>query len=239
MAAWCSTDLPPLLGQEVQVWKAGIHMAEALRPLLPKEELQAMERFVRLADRRRFIVGRGLVRWLLAAYLGREPSSLRLRANSYGKPEMPACGAEERIEFNVSHSGDLVLMALARGRRVGVDVERVQPELVCESVMATAFSAAEKKAVQSTPDAARTRAFFACWTRKEAYLKALGYGLSLPLGCFDVSVDPDGEAELLAVRPPHPRSRQWSLRSLDLGAGYQAALAAEGLGWRHCLRELS
>lgn len=239
MAAWFSTSVVSLNEDEVHVWKAGIQMADALRPLLDPEELRAAERFVRADDRRRFVVGRGLLRWFLGAYLRREPASVPIQVNPYGKPETQPSGAAEKIEFNVSHSGEIVLLAFARGRRVGVDVELVRPELVSDSIMATAFSAAERQAVQASPAGARARAFFACWTRKEAYIKALGYGLSLPLGSFDVSVDPDGEAQLLAVRPPHRQSwRLCSLRSLEVGAGYQAALAAEGRGWRHCLRGL-
>jgi 4'-phosphopantetheinyl transferase len=156
---------------------------------------------------------------------------VQFQYNEFGKPLL-AGGLHPPVQFNVSHSGDLVLVALSRGRAVGVDVEYMRMDIATEEIAARFFSAAECSALATVAPALRYAAFFACWTRKEAYLKARGDGLSLVLSQFDVSLLPGDEARLLATRHDATEVHRWNLRALDGGDGYQAALAVEGGSWK-------
>jgi 4'-phosphopantetheinyl transferase len=136
------------------------------------------------------------------------------------------------MQFNISHSGDLVLIAIAKGRAVGVDVEKIRTDLDPDSIAARFFSANECKVLASLAGPERYQAFFTCWTRKEAYLKARGVGLSVPLDRFDVSFLPNEEPRLLATRDDPLEASQWRLQALDLGSDYAAALAGAGSDWK-------
>nr|ASV46661.1 hypothetical protein [uncultured bacterium] len=135
------------------------------------------------------------------------------------------------IRFNVSHSGEMALYAFARGRELGVDVEEVRRMEDGLHIAERFFSQAEVAVFRSLPEEIRDDAFFNCWTRKEAYIKAVGEGLSFPLHVFDVSLAPGEPARLLASRDPQQAER-WSLRGLpDPAPGYRAAIVVEGEGW--------
>ncbi len=151
-----------------------------------------------------------------------------MTANPYGKPSLSGPGGAG-LRFNISHCGDLALYAFARSRELGVDVERVTPGMASEKIASQFFSPAEVAALRAVPKPRRAEAFFACWTRKEAYIKARGKGLSLPLDRFAVSITP-GDAALLSSCSPGDVER-WSLRELEPGSGYAGALAVEGKGW--------
>jgi 4'-phosphopantetheinyl transferase len=126
----------------------------------------------------------------------------------------------------------MILIAITIGREVGVDVERIRTDLDLDSIAARFFSASEYKILASLAGPARYEAFFACWTRKEAYLKARGVGLSLPLDQFDVSFLPNEIPRLLATRPDPAEARRWRIQALDLSGDYAAALAAPGSTWK-------
>src|SRR5207237_5593023 len=128
-----------------------------------------------------------LLRWILGAYLGREPATLPFRYNDYRKPSL---AEGDDVQFNLAHSDGLALLAVARGREVGLDLERVRPEVAGEEIAERYYSPAEVAAFRALPPSERERAFFACWTRKEAYLKALGRGLTVPLEGFEVTLAP-------------------------------------------------
>jgi 4'-phosphopantetheinyl transferase len=220
---------------EVHVWRTTLDMAASnvavLRQLLSPDERERADRFHFEADRRRGIIGRGYVRLLLGQILNLPPKKLQFRYDEFGKPSLVPKQVPP-LEFNVSHSGNLILIAITTGRAVGVDVERIRTDLDPDSIAAHFFSANECKILASLAVPLRYQAFFACWTRKEAYLKARGIGLSLPLDQFDVSFLPDEEPRLLATRHDPAEVRQWRLRALDLSSDYAAALAAAGSTWK-------
>jgi 4'-phosphopantetheinyl transferase len=150
--------------------------------------------------------------------------------NSYGKPSLtPELGD---ITFNSSHSAGLALLAFCRGRQIGVDVERLRPDFDYQSIVGRYFSENEQAALNALPPVQRRWAFFAGWTRKEAYIKAHGKGLSLALDLFDVTISPDQAAKLLATRPNIAEADRWQLQHLAPSPGYLAALAVEGGGWQ-------
>jgi medium-chain acyl-[acyl-carrier-protein] hydrolase len=232
--SWPVSDaVPPLAGDEVHVWRMELErtpesLAELERTLAP-DERQRADRFLFPHDRHRFIAARGTLRTLLGRYLGREPAGVPIRTNAQGKPELDGEGGG--LRFNLAHSHGLALFAFTRGREVGVDLEKVRADLNGEQLAERFFSAREVEGLRSLPPGQRREAFFACWTRKEAYLKATGMGLRLPLDCFDVSLAP-AAAALLETRHDPAEAGRWSLCDLAPAPGYAGALAALGHGWR-------
>lgn len=186
----------------------------------PSERLR-QARFVQPMDRLRFGVARGLLRRILGTLLSVEPGALRFEWGDNGKPRLVWPASD--VEFNVSHGGALAVVAVTRGRAVGVDLEVVRAELATDALAATVFSAAERLALAQLPLETRTRAFFRVWTRKEAFTKATGAGLSADLSAFDVSADE--RPLLLATRPDATEATRWQMGSLDLPSGYEGAWA--------------
>src|SRR5882757_670692 len=220
---------------EVHVWRTTLDMVpsgfETLRQILSSDERERASRFHLDADQRRGVIGRGYLRLLLGRILDLPANKLQFEYDEFGKPSLiPDQGLP--LQFNVSHSGDLILIAIAIGRAVGVDVERIRTDLDPDSIAARFFSAGERKILASLAGPARYQAFFTCWTRKEAYLKARGVGLSLPLDQFDVSFLPNEVPRLLATRPDPAEAGRWRLEALDVAAGYEAALVAPASAWK-------
>src|SRR5882757_3645072 len=220
---------------EVHVWRTTLDMVpsgfETLRQILSSDERERASRFHLAADQRRGVIGRGYLRLLLGRILDLPANKLQFEYDEFGKPSLiPDQGLP--LQFNVSHSGDLVLIAITIGRAVGVDVEKIRTDLDLDGIAARFFSASEYRILASLAGPGRYHAFFACWTRKEAYLKARGVGLSLPLDQFDVSFLPEEEPRLLATRPDPAEAKQWKLQRLDPSSGYAAALAAAGSAWK-------
>lgn len=241
MTAPESLWLPPLtdlalLDDEVHVWRASLDPpASRVRELhhtLAADESGRAARFHFQRDRRCFVVSRGLLRTILSRYLGTQPEQLRFCYDPHGKPALVTAAGQDTLSFNLSHSGNLVLYALARGRRVGIDLERIRDVIEYEQIAARFFSPRESAALQALPTSIKSEAFFNCWTRKEAYIKARGEGLSLPLDQFDVSLIPGEPAALLSTKGNSQEVARWSLQALSPGPGYVAALAVEGHGWR-------
>jgi 4'-phosphopantetheinyl transferase len=221
---------------EVHVWRASLSRGEEemlmLRRSLSEDELRRAQRFRFSRDRASFIAARGILREILGRYLHTPPERVRFGYNAYGKPELLDAEGRERLRFNLSHAGGVALFAVTSGGEVGVDVEALRDDVACSELAAQFFSRREVEALSALSAHAHTRAFFNCWTRKEAYIKARGMGLSLPLYCFDVSLAPGEPAALLATRGDEPGAERWSLRAIDVGAAYVAAVAVEGGGWR-------
>lgn len=235
--AWSAPPEPPALGpDEVHVWRVRLEqpgpLLGRLRALLDAGEAGRAERFHFARDRDRFVVARGVLRVLLGSYLGVGPETLGFAYNPFGKPSLRHGEAAPPLRFNLSHSHGLALYAFARDRELGVDVERVRAEFASEEVAESFFSAREAGALRGLGPALRTAAFFNCWTRKEAYIKAVGEGLSRPLESFTVSLTPGEPAALLSVEGDPAETRRWSLMELEPAPGYAAALAAERPGWR-------
>jgi 4'-phosphopantetheinyl transferase len=224
----------PLPGDEVHLWQVELERtaegeADWARILCPQERARAA-RFHFSKDRKYYTATRAILRIILGAYLGVNPEDLRLRYSQKEKPALDGAHAGT-IEFNVSHSGNIALLAFARGRALGVDVEQIREQADREAIVRRFFSEHEQQELAGLAPEQRCAGFFRCWTRKEAYIKATGDGLSLPLHQFDVSVRPGDESALLATRPDASEAERWSLREVEAGVGYAAALCVRGQGW--------
>jgi 4'-phosphopantetheinyl transferase len=212
---------------EVHVWRIELDCAErsaaVLRATLSLEEEQRAARFRSLELCARWTVAHGALRCILATYARCEPSVLVYRAGPHGKPALAS--PVQDIPFNLSHTGGLALVAIAGSGRVGIDAEAVRSTIEVEDLSRRFFAPAEAAEIMALPPNARLAAFFTCWTRKEAFVKALGGGLSVPLDRFRVSIRSDEPARVLWV--DREESDRWSL--LDVGEpGVAAAVVVEG-----------
>ena len=219
------------------MWRAALQLPsarlEALAPTLSADERERAGRFVFPEHRERFIAARGVLRALLGRYLNRPPEQLEFRYSERGKPALDRAD-QDALCFNLSHSRDLALYAVTRQRQVGIDVEWVRADIADEQIAERFFSPAEVQVLKAVPAASRPVAFFTCWTRKEAYLKARGEGITVPLDGFAVSLRPGEPAALLSCERDSGEVSRWRLQELDPGAGYAAALCVEGRDWEHC-----
>ncbi len=221
---------------EVHVWRASLQQqAEQVQQLsqtLSADEWLRAERFHFESDQRRFIVARGLLRTILGCYLEVEPAQISFRYGAYGKPALAQPLCEATLSFNLSHAQELVLYALARQRQVGIDLEWITPLADVDQLAKSCLSAREWSLFQRLPELQKPERFFRTWTRKEAYLKAKGQGLALPLDQIEVSWLPTDTPQLVHSPALPEAAERWSLRDLDPGPGYVAALVVEGQGWQ-------
>ncbi len=212
------------------VWVIGLDVADAVirrcAKRLDAQERERAQRLRRPQDRNRFVVAHGAMREILAQALGCAPEALVFQRGRHGKPRLagPGDGAR-RLDFNLSHSRDLALLAVGWGMVLGVDVEYWRDPIDVESIARRVFSERERRSLAALPTAFRQEAFFLGWTRKEAYVKALGRGIHRGLGDFDVSILPRRPAVLQATRPDPREARAWRLHHLDVHPDYKAALA--------------
>lgn len=217
---------------EVHVWRASLraqpHELARHHALLADDEQARAARFRMDVHRERFVAGRGIQRLLLARYLGADPAALRYRQASHGKPELDGEHAASGLRFNVSNSEDGLLVAVTTALEIGVDLEAVHPMTDRDGVARRFFSGPENEVYGALSDAERDTAFFTCWTRKEAYIKAVGEGLSMPLDCFDVTLAPGDPARILATRGDPGEAARWTMRELDPGPGWLAAVVIAG-----------
>lgn len=234
-----SWDAPPktlvLPNNAVHVWRASLSMsASYLRTLedtLTADECARAERFYFQKHREHFIAGRGVLRNILSRYLDREPGQLRFCYNSYGKPALTEETGAEGLCFNLSHSHGIALYAVTRNREIGVDIEYFRPDVEAGKLAERFFSPREADELRALPEHLRKEGFFNCWTRKEAYIKAEGKGMSIPLSAFDVSLTPGEPAALLRTQKPSQETSRWSLQALNPAPNYAAALAVKGDDW--------
>jgi 4'-phosphopantetheinyl transferase len=230
-SSWPAAEgTPPLQRSAVHVWKAALDIADTevtgARKLLTAEETARADRFRFEKDRSAFIAARGILRTLLGRYLGLRPGDLRFVYGRHGKPELSNTQGAPLIRFNLSHSHGLALFAFAPGFEVGVDIEYLRQETPADAIAGRFFSPAEVEELRALPPAARQAAFFACWCRKEAFLKANGRGLSFGLDRVEVSVTPGVPAALKIIGNSPEEAAGWSLSDLPAGREYAAALAA-------------
>ena len=223
--------VPELDCSNIHLWHASPRERASLLPyfdaLLSTDETQRRDRFRFESDRKDFAFARGMLRTVLAAYLGADPRELRFGYSEHGKPALAGFGLETEtdLHFNLSHTQGAVLLGVCRQRAIGVDVERVREDLIPRDIAARFFSTAEQRALLSLPEAEQRAAFFRCWTRKEAFLKARGHGLSFPLAGFDVSIG-GGEAEVrLTTRPDPSEAQNWQILPVPAPEGCAAAVA--------------
>ena len=226
---------------EVHIWSiplASDDLATQLTNLLNEEEQARATRFYFARDSRRYTIGRATLRLILSHYTGIPADTLRFTYNSYGKPALAAEHNPREVTFNLSNSGDHALCAVTHERLVGIDLEEMKV-LDYLQLAGTVFSPHEQAVLRQLPVALRQRAFFNGWTRKEAYIKAHGKGLSMPLADFDVTLAPDEPARLLATRPDPAEASRWSLFGWALDETRVAALVVAGDGWRLVQHESS
>lgn len=222
-----------LLENETHIWRASLQVEtsvlHALQQILTEEEVIKARRFHFEKDRCRFIVARGILKDLLSCYLHTNSGTLKFDYNAYGKPSLGFPFSESKLHFNISHSHNVVLCAFTHNRQIGVDVEYMRSDIDYEQLAKYSFSFNEQAAFYDLPIAQRRQAFFNCWTRKEAYIKARGRGLSLPLDLFDVSLV-DEPAMLLSSREDPQEVTRWSFHNLPSYPGYAGAFTVAGYG---------
>jgi len=229
--------MPELAPNQVHVWRVSVDellwsgSLERLGLTLSADERERAQAYQFSSDTKRFVLARGLLRTILGGYLNVPAGQLAFRYGPYGKPLLASESFDRTIRFNVSHSDGLAVYALSSDREVGVDIERLRPGLPVEEIARRFFSADEVAELLALPAQLRREAFFTCWTRKEAILKARGNGLSLSLSDFSVSLNPIEPAALLWARWDDREARRWSLKQLTLGGGYSGSLAAVGRQW--------
>jgi 4'-phosphopantetheinyl transferase len=228
-----SLDL--VLGKDdIHIWHACLDTSIAefriLSVVLSPDEKQRAERFHFEIDRRRFIICRGILRSILGSYMGIEPDRLHFCYGEKGKPEISDQPSQAPIRFNASHSHGIAVFAFARCREIGIDVEMVRdiPDMV--QIAKRFFSAGEFNGLSSLPESKRKEAFFNCWTRKEAFIKAIGDGLTMPLDSFEVSLVPGEPAELLKIHVDREESPRWCIQDIGLDPPHISAFAIEDDG---------
>ncbi|HTE19654.1 MAG TPA: 4'-phosphopantetheinyl transferase superfamily protein [Armatimonadota bacterium] len=225
---------PALLENEVHVWRAPLADVGAVpdvwRQSLSDDERERAGRFRFARDRERFTYCRSVLRLLLGSYLGLRAGDVPLSYGSSGKPAVAGDGVADGLRFNLSHCKDLALFAFARGRDLGIDIERLRGDIAVMEIAGRFFSPRERAHLLALPEHLRTPSFFWGWVRKEAYIKALGEGLHIPLDGFDVSMEPSPSAS--AVPLPDGEGHVWLTLDLDLGPHHAAALVVEGSGWK-------
>ena len=221
---------PPALGpHEIHLWSARLDVSsrrlEMLQAVLSDDERRRAERFRQPRHRRRFTAGWGLTRALLGAYSATPPQDLELRYGPKGKPAL--CRPSGGPEFNLSHSGEQIVVALSRDHPLGVDIEQLRQIREALPIARKHFSAGELARLEALPASEFMTGFFHCWTRKEALIKAVGEGVFVALDRFDVSLGPGEPARLLALDGEATRAASWSLFHLEPTAGVIGALATE------------
>jgi 4'-phosphopantetheinyl transferase len=239
---------------QLQLRLASLDLPESevarLRSLLTGKELARGNRLLDIKRREKFFAGRGLLREALAGYLGEEPALVELLAGEFGKPQLPeqqeGCphpdplpegeggklaesgeGVRPPLFFNLAHAGSCLLLAFCAGRELGVDLEEVRQDLDFAPMARRYFSQREQEELFSLDPSRQLPAFYRCWTRKEAYMKATGTGFSQPSTAFDVSLLPDEPPALLAHRLSPNEPLRWELLDVEVPEGYLAALAIE------------
>jgi len=220
------------IDHEVHVWEVLLSQVglkiSTLTNLLAADEKQKAASFFREEDRNRFIVAHGLLRELLGRYLSVSPAELRFSVNAFGKPALILQTDDQPLIFNLAHSGDVILYAVTRSRNVGIDVEKIQPDLDVMELAQSQFAEQEVECLQALDPTERRDAFFRVWTCKEAYIKARGLGLSLPLKKFVVTLGHDEPTRIGWAEDDPDIARKWSVFHLDPFPGYAAAVVVEG-----------
>jgi len=226
------SDRFTLRGDEIHVWRVMLddqqrRLAE-LHALLSDDERQRAIRFHSAHNRMRFVVARAALRSILSTYLNTSAASIRFRYGDRGKPELHDENGVERPQFNLSHSRGTAVIAIARRRALGIDIEAKTSSVAHDRVAAQFFSAGEKDHLSSLPHEQRRAAFFAYWTLKEAYLKGRGEGVLGRLARFDVALTSSWEARLVTDRDDPMAAEHWSLIPLRVARGFASAIAIRG-----------
>lgn len=224
--------------RQVHVWVASLDRTEIERSqlvsILSDEEMDRAARFHFDRDRFHYIAGRGILRQLIGRYLNVHPAQLAFTYGEHGKPALTESfqSATQQFEFNLSHSHGMALYAFTMNRPVGVDIEQIRPLPDAHAIAERFFSAREYKQFTAVSPSLQPQAFFNCWTRKEAYIKAIGDGLTCPLDAFDVTLTPGLPAQLLQIRGSFVEAAKWKLLSLVPKPNYVGAVIARENEWQ-------
>ena len=220
---------------EIHVWSIDLDpppdRVDRLSRLLAEDEQARAARFRFDRHRRQYAVGRGALRTLLAFYLGTRPELIGFTYGPRGKPFLAEPFAAGGLQFNLSNSDEMALVGLVQGVEIGMDVEYLKPMPDCEQISERFFSASERQVLRGIPGRAKEETFFNCWTRKEAYLKAVGEGLAAPLDSFDVTLAPGDPPRMLTHEGDAERAARWFFHHLVPAEKYVGAVAIEGGAW--------
>jgi 4'-phosphopantetheinyl transferase len=235
---WSSAPVDfSLSGDDVHIWCTCLNfphgLIERMAQILSNDELKRAERFHFRRHRTRFIAAHAFLRKLLAEYANIEAKRITFEYGSNGKPFLSEKFSQEKIRFNLSHSRDYALMAFARNREIGVDLEYIKEFADMYTVAKQVFSSKDNAVLQLLAETERMKAFYTFWTRKEAYLKAIGKGLSAALDTIDISSDSLDESIIVLSEGTTEGQNQWTIQDLNPLAGFAAAFAIEGTGAIH------
>jgi 4'-phosphopantetheinyl transferase len=229
---------PSIESEDVHLWRADLELKDTeikrLGAILSRDERERASRFYFSDHRNRYIAARGLLRLILAGYLGVSPERMHFSYTRYGKPFLTSPTRAYSLNFNVSHSECMALYGFTVDRRIGVDIELVREIAQMAQMAKRYFSPVEIAQLEGLSGEELTRAFYDCWTLKEAYLKAKGVGLHYALDHFSVSVR-SSESTVLIENIDEPEDvPQWKLKAVTAGTGYSSAVAVEGKNhaWR-------
>ena len=221
-----------LLPDHVDIWRIRLDPATLetarLYGLLSVQERGRAARFTSKLRRNQFIAGRGMLRLLMGRYLDSDPAGFEFACSEHQKPYLPRSAAGAPVTFNITHSHEQLLIALALERDIGIDIELIRHDVEFIKLARRFFSRRECALLESCDDSGLAAAFFSCWTRKEAFVKALGEGISFGLADFSVSVGAQDRRVALQIERDVPGSDTWSIINLDAGGHYAAAVAANG-----------
>lgn len=224
-----------LLPGEVHLWRIRLNSLidkrHRFEENLSDDERSRMNRFRFQKDQERFTITHACLRDILSRYLSISPDMVRFKTGPFGKPEVSSSMTLEPIQFNLSQSEEVALVAVALGREVGIDVERIKNDVQTANISRRFFSRFEVDSILALPVESQTAAFFACWTRKEAYIKARGEGLSIPLNKFSVSISLEERPILVDTDRDKSELSRWTFRHLTPAPGYFGALVVEGSEW--------
>ncbi len=221
-----------LIKDNIDVWCVSIDVDESvlysLMRTLSEEEREKARRMKIEKPRKYYMASRGLLRQILAAYVKQAPELLEFEYGPNGKPTLSEKFDNSGIKFNVSHSHGLALCCVTREREIGADIEKMRDDVEITDISKRFFSSREHEELIKLPVDDQKRGFYNCWTRKEAYLKATGQGLTFPLSQFDMSLTPGEPAVMIAHQSDPGQVSMWSIVDLDVGPDYAAAIAVEG-----------
>ena len=219
---------PSLALNDVHLWRVSLTRPpfpfDLLWRVLNPAEIERAQRYRFERDRRRFVVARGMLRVILARYTGLAPNAIQFAYSDHGKPSLPSYS---ELAFNASDSGEWMALGVTQQRLIGVDIEQERADVATLEIAERFFAPREVAALRALPSEQQIEAFFRCWTRKEAFIKAIGEGLSYPLHEFEVSLRPDEPARLLSVRAEPDAPQRWWVLDFPIAKGYAGAVIVE------------
>lgn len=232
---WLSPDnFQPIQKNEVHIWRFSLEPGDEVFAISEKSlttaELKQADKFLSEKRRKQYIAARGQLKILLGRYLRTSPKSLEFSLNQYGKPYLP--NSLPALYFNISHSHKLALAGFSSDLEIGVDVEYKRPDWSGLHIAERFFAEEEVRELNNLPMQYQHQAFFECWSRKEAYIKARGTGLATPLRKFTVSINPERPAKLLSTIHEPKAVDQWSLKNILVHHDYSAAAVANAKNWQ-------